>query len=83
MRRLHYSLASASCWVLVFANLCSSQEKGMRDKPGTTSQEQATRATIDRFNEAFNRHECRRVGDTSDRGHSIRGHLARAGRTTG
>jgi len=30
----------------------------MRDKPGTTSQEQATRATIDRFNEAFNRHDA-------------------------
>ena len=30
----------------------------MGDKPGTTSQEQATRATIDRFNEAFNRHDA-------------------------
>ena len=29
----------------------------MGDKPGTISQEQATRATIDRFNEAFNRHD--------------------------
>jgi len=37
--------------MLVFANLCSSQEKAMGDKPGTTSPEQATRATIDRFNE--------------------------------
>ena len=30
----------------------------MGDKPGTTSPEQATRATIDRFNEAFNRHDA-------------------------
>ena len=30
----------------------------MGDRPGTTSQEQATRATIDRFNEAFNRHDA-------------------------
>jgi ketosteroid isomerase-like protein len=29
----------------------------MGDKPGTTS-EQATRATIDRFNDAFNRHDA-------------------------
>ena len=30
----------------------------MGDKSGGTSQEQATRATIDRFNEAFNRHDA-------------------------
>ena len=30
----------------------------MGDKSGATSQEQATRATIDRFNEAFNRHDA-------------------------
>ena len=30
----------------------------MVDKSGTTSQEQATRTTIDRFNEAFNRHNA-------------------------
>jgi len=30
----------------------------MGDKSGGTSQEQATRATIDRFNEAFNRHNA-------------------------
>jgi ketosteroid isomerase-like protein len=30
----------------------------MGDKPSTTSQEQATRATIDRFNEAFDRHDA-------------------------
>jgi len=29
----------------------------MGDKPGATPQEQATRATIDRFNDAFNRHD--------------------------
>jgi ketosteroid isomerase-like protein len=45
-------------WILVFTNLCSSQEKAMGDKLSTTSQEQATRATIDRFNEAFNRRDA-------------------------
>lgn len=30
----------------------------MGDKSGGTSQEQATRATIDRFNEVFNRHDA-------------------------
>ena len=30
----------------------------MGDKPGATSPEQATRATIDRFNETFNRHHA-------------------------
>jgi len=30
----------------------------MGDKPGTISQEQSTRATIDRFNQAFNRHDA-------------------------
>jgi uncharacterized protein (TIGR02246 family) len=44
--------------MLVFTNLCSSQEKAMGDKPGMRSQEQATRATIDRFNDAFNRHDA-------------------------
>ena len=58
MHRLAYGLASAICWILVFTNLCSSQEKAMGDKPGITSQEQATRAAIDRFNEAFNRHDA-------------------------
>ncbi|MBZ5687230.1 MAG: nuclear transport factor 2 family protein [Acidobacteriia bacterium] len=29
----------------------------MEDKPAATSQEQATRATLDRFNDAFNRHD--------------------------
>lgn len=57
MRRLRYSLASV-IWMLVFANRCPSQEKAMGNKPGATSQEQATRATIDRFNDAFNRHDA-------------------------
>jgi ketosteroid isomerase-like protein len=58
MRRLRYGFAGAICWILVLANLCSSQEKSMRDKHGATSPEQATRATIDRFNEVFNRHDA-------------------------
>jgi len=58
MRMLRYGFATAVCWTLVFANLCSAQEKAMVDKSGTTSQEQATRTTIDRFNEAFNRHNA-------------------------
>jgi ketosteroid isomerase-like protein len=58
MHRLTYGLVSIIGWMLVFTNLCSSQEKAMGDKTGMTSQEQATRATIDRFNDAFNRHEA-------------------------
>src|SRR5260370_33826754 len=58
MHRLRYGLASAICWILAFTTLCSAQEKAMGEKPSTTSQEQATRATIDRFNEAFNRHNA-------------------------
>ena len=58
MHKLTYGLVSVIYWMLLFTNLCSSQEKAMGDKSGTTSQEQATRATIDRFNDAFNRHDA-------------------------
>lgn len=58
MHKLRYGLSFAICWMLVLVSLCSSQEKAMGDKPGATSPEQATRATIDRFNEAFNRHDA-------------------------
>jgi ketosteroid isomerase-like protein len=58
MHKLGYGLALGICWMLIFASLCSSQEKVMGDKAGATPQEQATRATIDGFNEAFNRHDA-------------------------
>ena len=58
MHRLTYGLVSVIGWMLVFTNLLSSQEKATGDKPGMPSQEQATRATIDRFNDAFNRHDA-------------------------
>lgn len=44
--------------VLLLASLCSPREVPVRSEQNVQSQEQATRATIDRFNEAFNRHDA-------------------------
>ncbi len=45
------------CFVLL-ASLCSSREVSMRSEQNVQSQEQGTRASIDRFNEAFNRRDA-------------------------
>ncbi len=58
-------LKSAGCGVLVvicsvfwFASFCSEREVVMAKVPSGPSQEQATRATVDKFNDAFNRHDA-------------------------
>src|SRR5450631_3164341 len=47
-----------TCSVFLLGNLCSPREVFMRSGQTVQSQEQATRTTIDRFNEAFNRHDA-------------------------
>jgi ketosteroid isomerase-like protein len=47
-----------TCSILLFASLWSPGEAAMRNDPKAQSQEQATRMAIDRFNEAFNRHDA-------------------------
>jgi hypothetical protein len=44
--------------VFLLGSLCSPMEVSMRSGQTVQSKEQATRTTIDRFNEAFNRHEA-------------------------
>jgi ketosteroid isomerase-like protein len=58
MRRLSHGFAFAVCWLLLLVHLCFSQETSMSHQPSVTTQEQATRAAIDSFNEAFNRHDA-------------------------
>lgn len=47
-----------TCSVFFFASLGSEREVVMANAPSGVSQEQATRATVDRFNDAFNRHDA-------------------------
>lgn len=58
-------LKSACYWafvvtfsVFLLASLCSEREVVMAKTPKAPSQEQGTRATIDKFNDAFNRHDA-------------------------
>lgn len=46
-----------TCSVFLLAGLCSPREASMHSE-NPQSQEQATRAAIDRFNDAFNRHDA-------------------------
>ena len=47
-----------TCFVFLFGSLCSPKEVTMQSEPNAQSQEQATRKTIESFNEAFNRHDA-------------------------
>lgn len=45
------------CSVLALASLCSVKRIVMAKSSGESAQEQTTRETIDKFNDAFNRHD--------------------------
>ena len=47
-----------TCSLFLFASLCSPAEAPMSQEKNARSLEQATRAAIDAFNEAFNRHDA-------------------------
>jgi len=47
-----------TCSVFLLGSLCSSREVPMVLEKSVQSQEQATRTTIDRFNEVFSRHDA-------------------------
>jgi ketosteroid isomerase-like protein len=46
------------CSVFLFGSLCSPGEGSMKHEQNVQSQEQATRTTVDSFNEVFNRHDA-------------------------
>ncbi len=47
-----------TCTVFLLGSLCSPREIPMSHEQNAPSQEQSTRAAIDRFNDAFNRHDA-------------------------
>jgi ketosteroid isomerase-like protein len=54
----HAFVLVITCSVFLLGLLCSPREVPMRYEPNVQSQEQVTRATIDTFNEVFNRHDA-------------------------
>ena len=58
LRSANRQVLVVTCSVFLLSILCSPREVPMRSEQNVQSQEQATRATIDRFNEAFNRHDA-------------------------
>jgi ketosteroid isomerase-like protein len=49
------------CFVFVLSSQSAPREDPMRPEQSLQSQEQATRMTIDKFNDAFNRHDADRL----------------------
>ena len=58
MRSARHRVLVVTCCVFLLASLCSPREVPMKIEQNAQSQEQATRAALDRFNEAFNRHDA-------------------------
>ena len=58
MRSSNRHVLVVICFIFLFGNLCSPREISMRPKQNVQSQEQATRTTIDSFNDVFNRHDA-------------------------
>jgi len=58
MRSANRHVLVVTCSVFLFGSLCSPREVPIRSGQTVQSQEQATRTTIDRFNDAFNRHDA-------------------------
>ncbi len=58
MRSANRHVGVVTCSVLLVGGLCSPKEVPMRYEQNVHSQEQATRTTIDTFNEVFNRHDA-------------------------
>ena len=47
-----------TCCVFLLGSVCSPREGSMKVEQSSHSEEQETRTTIDKFNEAFNRHDA-------------------------
>src|SRR3984893_19008853 len=58
MRSANRPILVVSCSVFLLGSLCSPREVPMKSKQNVHSREQATRTTVDRFNEVFNRHDA-------------------------
>jgi hypothetical protein len=58
MRILDNGFVPTALLILLLATLSFSYEVAMNHQKNSGSQEQATRDTINRFNEAFNRHDA-------------------------
>jgi ketosteroid isomerase-like protein len=58
MRSATRHVLVVTCSVFLLGSLCSPSEIAMGSEQSVQSEEQATRKTIDSFNEAFNRHDA-------------------------
>jgi len=58
MRSANRHIGVVTCSLVLFGSLCSPREVSMKQEQSGRSQEQATRAAIDSFNEVFNRHDA-------------------------
>lgn len=58
LRSANRHVLVVTCSVFLLTSLCSPREVAMMSAQNVRSEEQATRAAIDRFNEAFNRHDA-------------------------
>jgi len=58
MRSANGEALMITCCVFLMGSLGSPREVSMKPEQDVQSQEQTTRATINRFNEAFNRHDA-------------------------
>jgi ketosteroid isomerase-like protein len=58
MRSANRKTLVVTCCVFLLGSLCSPREVSMKHEQDVQSQEQTTRTTINRFNEAFNRHDA-------------------------
>jgi ketosteroid isomerase-like protein len=58
MRSANRNVLVVTCSVFLVGTLCSPREVPMRSEQNVRSEEQATRTTIGRFNEVFNRHDA-------------------------
>ena len=58
MLSAHRHVLVVTCSVFLLGSLCSPREVPMKIEQNPQSQEQATRAALDRFNEAFSRHDA-------------------------
>jgi SnoaL-like protein len=57
-RSANHHVLMVTCSLFLLGSLCSPTEVPMSREQNLQSQEQAARTTIDRFNEAFNRHDA-------------------------
>jgi ketosteroid isomerase-like protein len=58
MHSSNHHILLVTCSVFLLGSLGSPREVPMKHEHSVQSQEQATRATLDRFNEVFNRHDA-------------------------